>query len=58
MIAIEHEHRPDVLRQIALLLDRENRQLHKRLEKLTLELARLKGADAASLQPVLFTAHQ
>lgn len=50
MIAIEHEHRPEVLRQIALLLERENRHLHDRIKKLTLELGRLQGADAASLQ--------
>jgi len=50
MIAIEHEQRPEVLRQIALLLERENRHLHDRIKKLTLELGRLQGADAASLQ--------
>ena len=50
MIAIEHEQRPDVLRQVALLLERENRYLHERIKKLTLELGRLQGADAATLQ--------
>lgn len=50
MIRIENERDPEILRQVALLLDRENRHLHERLEKLSLENARLKGADAAALQ--------
>lgn len=50
MIVIEHENRPDVLRQMALLLERENRHLHERIERLTLEVGRLKGTDAATLQ--------
>ena len=50
MISIEHEQRPDVLRQVALLLERENHHLHQRIETLTLELGRLKGTDAAILQ--------
>lgn len=50
MISIENEQRPDILRQVALLLDRENRRLHERIKNLTLELAKLKGASAATLQ--------
>lgn len=50
MLSIEHEQRPDILRQVALLLDRENRHLHERIQKLTLENAQLKGADEAALQ--------
>jgi len=50
MIAIEHEQRPDVLRQVAVLLDRENRHLHERIKKLTIEVARLRGTDATTLQ--------
>lgn len=50
MIEIEREQDVEVLRQVAVLLDRENQRLHEKLHKLTLELARLKGADAATLQ--------
>ena len=50
MIQIENEQRPDILRQVALLLDRENRHLHERIESLTLENAQLKGTDAGSIQ--------
>jgi len=50
MVQIERERDPEVLRQVALLLDRENRRLHERLEKLVREIAQLKGADAAPLQ--------
>lgn len=50
MIEVAHEQRPDVLRQVALLLERENRYLHERIKKLTWELGRLQGTDAASLQ--------
>lgn len=50
MIAIEREHDIEVLRQVATLLDQENLRLHEKLHKLQLEVARLKGADAASLQ--------
>lgn len=50
MVRIETEERVDILRQVAALLDRENRHLHKRIETLTIRNARLEGADAASLQ--------
>lgn len=50
MIAIEREPDIEVLRQVASLLDQENRRLLEKLHKLQVEVARLKGADAASLQ--------
>lgn len=48
MIAIENESRLEVLREVALLLERENRRLHQRLEQLTLQLAQLQGQDGTS----------
>lgn len=50
MIRIETEQDPEVLRQMALLLDRENRKLHDRLAQLTRELSQLRGDDASRLQ--------
>ena len=50
MIEIEREGDPEILRQVALLLDRENRRLHDRIQNLIVENSRLKGADAAALQ--------
>ena len=50
MIAIDREQDVEVLRQVATLLDQENRRLHETIHKLQVEVARLKGADAASLQ--------
>lgn len=51
MISLHNESRPDVLRQAALLLEQENRRLHERIQRLTLELARLQGRDmTAALQ--------
>lgn len=50
MVRIEREQDVEVLRQVAVLLDRENQRLYDRLQKLTLENARLKGADAETLQ--------
>jgi transposase len=50
MIRIEEEQRPDILRQIAILLDRENRRLHQRNRNLTIRNAELEGADAAAIQ--------
>ncbi len=50
MLRIENEQRPDVLRQIALLLDRENRHLHERIKNLIVSNAHLAGAGAATLQ--------
>jgi len=40
----------EVLRQVAVLLDRENRHLHERLQKLAAEIDHLKGQDATTIQ--------
>lgn len=40
----------DTLRQVAVLLDRENRRLHERLQKLAAEIDHLKGQDATTIQ--------
>jgi transposase len=50
VIEIEREQNLEVLRQVAVLLDRENHRLHEKLHKLIVENARLQGADAATLQ--------
>jgi transposase len=50
VIAIEREQNLEVLRQVAMLLDRENERLLEKLSKLTQEIARLKGAEGATLQ--------
>jgi transposase len=50
VIAIEREHDIEVLRQVASPLDQENRRLHEKIHKLQVEVARLKGAEATSLQ--------
>jgi len=48
---LESERDPERLRQVALLLERENKHLHRRLAELTAKLAAATGADAiASLQ--------
>lgn len=50
MIRIESEKDPEVLRQVALLLDRENKRLIDRIAKLTEEIAKLRGSDGNQLQ--------
>ncbi len=40
----------DVLRQVAVLLERENEKLHAKVQALTHELARLRGADASAAE--------
>ncbi|MDP9120691.1 MAG: IS66 family transposase [Acidobacteriota bacterium] len=50
MIRIESEQNVEVLRQVALLLDREVHTLHNRIEKLITEIVRLRGGDASALQ--------
>ncbi|MGH2608132.1 MAG: IS66 family transposase [Tepidiformaceae bacterium] len=40
----------DTLRQVAVLLDRENRRLHERLQKLATEIDHLKGQNTTTLQ--------
>jgi transposase len=48
VIAIENESRVEVLREVALLLEQENRRLHQRIQQLTFTLAQLQGGDASS----------
>ena len=48
MIAIQKESRLEVLREVALLLEQENRRLHQRIQQLTLTLARLQGQEGTS----------
>jgi transposase len=48
VIAVEKESRVEVLREVALLLEQENRRLHQRIQQLTLTLAQLQGGDATS----------
>jgi transposase len=50
MVSIAHWQDIEQLRQMALLLDRENRRLHERLATLSGELARLTGQDASRVQ--------
>lgn len=50
MIRLDSEQRVDVLRQVALLQEREIHTLHQRLEQLTAEVVRLRGGDSAALQ--------
>src|SRR5688572_10417691 len=50
MMRIERINDIDTLRQVAVLLDRENRRLHERLAKLASEIDRLKGQDTSTLQ--------
>jgi transposase len=40
----------DMLRQVAVLLERENEKLHAKVAALTHELARLRGADASAAE--------
>jgi hypothetical protein len=50
MINIATETDIEMVRQVALILERENAHLHTRLEKLTAALARAEGKDASVLQ--------
>ena len=50
MLRLEEIHDADTLRQVAVLLERENSRLHDRLQRLTTELAQLRGEDAAAAQ--------
>lgn len=47
MLPIQNETRIEVLRQVALLLDRENQHLHERIQQLTARVAQLEGRDGA-----------
>ena len=53
MLHIEEIYDADVLRQVAVLLERENARLHERLQTLTAELAQLRGQDATTAQAQL-----
>jgi transposase len=50
VLRIEEIHDADMLRQVAVLLERENHRLHDRLQQLTTELAQLRGQDASAAQ--------
>jgi transposase len=50
MLRIEQIEDKDALKQAALLLDRENAKLHKKIVELTEENARLKGQDPTAAQ--------
>src|SRR5262245_31221215 len=50
MLRIEQVQDPETLRQMALLLERENATLHERIKALTEEIARLRGEDGGRLQ--------
>lgn len=53
MLRIESERDPEVLRQMAVLLERENHRLIERIKKLTVENAKLRGQDDGRLQQEL-----
>ena len=50
MLRLETIRDADVLRQIAVLLERENDRLHAKLTALTRELSQLRGEDASAAQ--------
>ncbi|MGB7587552.1 MAG: IS66 family transposase, partial [Solirubrobacterales bacterium] len=50
MLRIEQIEDKDALKQAALLLDRENQKLHKKIVELTEEIARLRGQDPTAAQ--------
>lgn len=50
MVDIEQISDPRQLRQVALLLDRENEKLHEKVRELSREIARLQGQDVAGSQ--------
>lgn len=50
MLRAEQVQDPDTLRQMAILLERENERLHERVKQLTTELSRLQGAGGGMLQ--------
>ncbi|MEW6775932.1 MAG: IS66 family transposase [Bdellovibrionota bacterium] len=49
MLDLEHENRPEILRQAALLLERENRRLIEKTLQLQRQIESLKGADPKAL---------
>src|SRR5262245_23072424 len=50
MRSVQEIHDPEMLRQVAVLLERENTKLHARLHELAHELARLRGEVPLTLQ--------
>ncbi len=50
MLCLEQIQDPELLRQAARLLDRENHRLHEKVKALLAEIARLRGEDSAALQ--------
>jgi len=50
MLNLDHVNDPEVLRQTARMLERENARLWERVQKLSRELAQLRGKDAAAAQ--------
>jgi len=50
VLCLEQIQDPELLRQAARLLDRENHRLHEKIKMLLAELARLRGEDSAALQ--------
>jgi transposase len=57
LITIDNEQRVDVLRQVALLLKKENDRLTERVERLTRELAAAKGVGTEQLRLELEELH-
>ncbi len=54
----ETENDPEILRQAALLLERENQRLAKQIIELTRELIALKGGDSEQLKLRIATLEQ
>jgi transposase len=50
VLGLEQIQDPELLRQAARLLDRENQRLHEKIKTLLAEIARLRGEDSAVLQ--------
>ena len=50
MLRLDEIRDPEVLRQVAVLLERENETLHTKVQTLAAELARLRGAAARTAQ--------
>jgi transposase len=50
VLSLEQIQDPELLRQAARLLDRENHRLHEKVKALLAEIARLRGEDSAALQ--------
>ncbi|MGV8041445.1 MAG: hypothetical protein AB2L07_15765 [Thermoanaerobaculaceae bacterium] len=53
MVTVEHEQRPEVLRQVATLLAQENDRLVREVSRLRAEVARLRGEAPGGVQQEL-----